>query len=426
MGVGKRALYGCAVAACLAWNPFAVLCAQTVESGGSAAFAAASSAFADADFRRALANFQSARAAGTPGPAIDYNIGVCHYKLAEYAQAAGEFRELGERYPAMRALAQYNLGLSLSKLGRVQEARLAFEQALGSDDGKIAQMAALMLERLPGANDRMAAPAAWWGLFDLSAGHDSNVALADEASLPAGVSMASPFTEVFVVGSGPLGTRWRLDADAYLARYPDAQAFDQNAVRVGAAYEWTWQAWRGTAGPHYGRTTLGDTAFERQLGATLDLQRSWRGTSVTARLAHDLIAALDAQYSFVEGTRDRIGVTIDRRTAGGRWVLGYEHELNDRVDGSVSPTRDRLWMRYRYALSRDWDLESELSLRSSRYEELSLPRDERLTELALGAVRFLPRHWRTSIRYNWAENDSDSAVFSYTRSRIAVVLDKAF
>jgi tetratricopeptide (TPR) repeat protein len=281
MGVGKqRALYSCAVAAYLAWNPFAVLSAQQIESRASAAFAAASSAFADGDFRRALANFENARAAGTPGPAVDYNIGVCYYKLAEYAQAAAEFRGLGERYPAMRALAQYNLGLSLSKLGRVEEARLAFEEALGSDDEKIAQMAALMLERLPGANDQKATPAAWWGLFDLSAGHDSNVALADEASLPAGISTASPFTEVFVVGSGPLGRQWRLNADAYLARYPDAETFDQNAVRVGAAYEWTWQTWQGSIGPHYGRTTLGDAAFERQLGATLDLRRSWRGTSM--------------------------------------------------------------------------------------------------------------------------------------------------
>jgi hypothetical protein len=83
-------------------------------------------------------------------------------------------------------------------------------------------------------------------------------------------------------------------------------------------------------------------------------------------------------------------------------------------------------MRYRYGLSRDWDLESELSLRRSRYEELSSPRDETLSELALGAVRFLPRNWRTSIRYSRAKNDSDSTVFAYTRSRIAVVLDKAF
>src|SRR5690242_4254141 len=89
----------------------------------SNAFAAGSAAFQQGDYSRALDLFQSARGGGTDTAALEYNIGVCQYRLGEYAQAEATFGTLAVRYPAFHALAEYNRGLALLALQRRNEAR---------------------------------------------------------------------------------------------------------------------------------------------------------------------------------------------------------------------------------------------------------------------------------------------------------------
>jgi tetratricopeptide (TPR) repeat protein len=181
---------------CLALVIFAALAlAQTAgaaaESAASERFAAASRAFAEQDYRRALADFQAALDLGHEGPAVHYNLAVCYYRLGEYVRAEQAFRELAREFPEMRDLAEYNLGLALTRQGREAEARGAFEQARNGNDERVAALAAAMLERLTAAE---VAPRAesWMRLIDLRAGYDDNVALIDAASVPAGRSTESP------------------------------------------------------------------------------------------------------------------------------------------------------------------------------------------------------------------------------------------
>jgi tetratricopeptide (TPR) repeat protein len=135
------------VAACFAFSP--MLCAWAADSAAaSAAFGAGNDAFQLGDYRTALTRFEAARDAGIEGPAVHYNIGVCQYKLGKYRQAEGTFRLVAERYPQMRAVAEYNLGLALLRQQRRTEARAAFEEARGDGDEKIASLAQVMLQRL--------------------------------------------------------------------------------------------------------------------------------------------------------------------------------------------------------------------------------------------------------------------------------------
>jgi tetratricopeptide (TPR) repeat protein len=155
-------------------------------------FAAASEAFGRGDYRGAVALFEAARA-GADGPSVPYNIAVCRYKLGEFATAEAEFADLGRRFPAMRAIAEYNRGLALLGLERPDDARAAFATARAEGDPKIVTLADQRLQELgpratAGPNRR------WQGLFELAAGDDDNVALVDDLTLPAGQSAASPFT----------------------------------------------------------------------------------------------------------------------------------------------------------------------------------------------------------------------------------------
>ena len=392
----------------------------------SDAFAAGQLAFERGDYRQALEHFQEAAEAGAVGPATEFDIGVCHYKLAEYVSAAAAFEAVAAGYPAMRALAQYNLGLALLGQRRPESARIAFSAARGGGDPKIASLAERQLARL-GPSDSEPARRGW-ALVDLGIGHDDNVALIDTSVLAA-ESAASPFTEIFAIGSQPLAGRpWTLNGSAYWVRYPQADEFDQTALQAGASYATPWGAWRVEIAPFYGRSTLGGRGFEERLGARVDLDRSLSrsGLALNLRLVHEQIDGLDSAYDFVAGSRDRLGARLSHRGPRLGLSVGYEHERNDRDGASVSPRRDRLWLRSRYRWNESWALEAQILRRQSRYEALTPARRETFDEVALGALRPLPRGWQLEARYARANNDSNDPTYGYRRGRIVVVFDKGF
>src|SRR4029079_9756460 len=81
--------------------------------GDDPALVAASAAFARGDYAAAFELFELVRATDADEPAVQFNIGVCEYKLGRYADAAAEFESLGARFPAMRALSADQRGLAL-------------------------------------------------------------------------------------------------------------------------------------------------------------------------------------------------------------------------------------------------------------------------------------------------------------------------
>jgi tetratricopeptide (TPR) repeat protein len=411
----------------LLWATLALSVPEVTAQETSQSFAAGSTAFGEGDYLRALAHFQAARDAGMSGPAVHYNIGVSHYKLGNYREAEAAFRRVATDYPAMRALAQYNLGLALRKQGRESEAQSFFRQARqNSTDETLSRLADAMLTAGEPVVTRR--PPTWVSLVDVKLGHDDNVALRDEASLPAGQSVDSAFTELVAVVTGPVSaSRFHVDASAYSVRYGDAGEFDQNALHLRGAYRRTGDRWSMEAGPHFAYSTLDGDGFEKRFGVGLGVKRDLStNLSVGIRVVHDEIDDGDARFAFVEGSRELLGVTLDRRGESYRLTFGYDLESNDREDPSVSPDRDRLWMRYRHAMNAHWATDIQVSYRSSAYDELEVTRDEDLTDLSLGLVRNLARRWQISMNYRWSENDSNVDAFSYTRNRFGLGLTRTF
>ena len=104
----------------------------------------------------------------------------------QFEQAAADFDDLGHRFPAMRGLAEYNRGLALLGLARAEEAREAFLDAATYGDEKLAGLAAEQLRELGETAPPPAPASAWYGSVELGVGHDDNVALVDEVTLPVG------------------------------------------------------------------------------------------------------------------------------------------------------------------------------------------------------------------------------------------------
>jgi tetratricopeptide (TPR) repeat protein len=388
----------------------------------SDSFAAAAEAFAAADYLRALALFQRALAAGAQGAAVHYNIGVCQYKLGDFAEAEVTFRDIAEQFPEMRDVAEYNLGLALLAQGRSAEAREEFARVGRSNDPALAELARRALG--PSADE---AAAAWLGSVDVGLGYDDNVALIDEASIPTGQSTESAFMEVFAYANRSGARPWLLDLSLYDVRYAKAEEFDQTAVRVGGTGEWRLGAWRFAAGPHYTHSTLDGTGFERHVGVGIETSRSLGAQSTFfGRLVHEDVEELSPEFAFVNGSRQLWLLAIEHDGGRGTWRLSYEHESNDRQGSTVTADRNRVLVRRSQRVNDNWNLTLGGAYRNSEHEQLSTDSDETLLELSATARRELPAGWLLQTELYIADNDSDDALFAYDRRRVSLGVNKAF
>jgi tetratricopeptide (TPR) repeat protein len=409
---------------CCALLWFYVAIAQpAVADGAGTPFEAGVAAFDAGDYERALGFFAAALDAGLEGPAVHYNIAVANYKLGRYRAAASEFALIADRYPAMRGLAEYNLGLVSQKVGQPAAAKRHFQRAArSSDDEKIR----LLAER------QLSAPAAsnptWYGSLSTRVGHDDNVRLLSSDSLAQyGLSSASSSTELTAIVSGPLssGPGLRFDGSLYSVRYPDASFFDQNFLGAGFAYQWRAGRWLAEAGPKAIYSTLDGDGYEKRVGIGLRIRRSLTpSTTFGLRYAHDDITAGAARFAYVAGQRDWLELRVDHRHAQSRVSVRYSVEWNDRSPDFAS-SRDELSLLYGRNFNPRWRADVQGSLRWSDYADSTVPRTEDLKGLSFGLTRTLPGKWEINTSVETSTNSSVDP-YSYDRSRFAIAFTKSF
>jgi tetratricopeptide (TPR) repeat protein len=407
------------LAICAGISPWAI--ADTAQD-----WASGKQAFAAGDFESALIYFEMARDAGQEGPAVHYNIAVCQFELGRHEDAGSTFRYIAERYPKMRGLAEYNMGLVERRLGNEGEARQHFITAwdLSSDDEKLRSLSAAMLEELEPEE-----PSNWYGALALRLGHDDNVALRDSLGLPAGVTAESPMADVFVSLSGsPAVLRGlTLDGSAYVIAYSDADDFDQSEFRLGGLYSWSPQHWWIETGAHFVYGTLGGSGFEREIALSARVVRYLdNDSSIDALLRYDDIDEVDAAFAGIAGSRQRIDLRYRRNFASHTFIVRYGIESNDRSDPGVSPTRNRIHADYRFQPASGWGVEAGVAYRTSDYDDLETPRTEDLTTITAALTRTVADVWLFGLQFQYSENDSNDPDYSYERNLITLGVLRTF
>lgn len=395
------------------------------------AFAAGNRYFEIGDFEQALLEFRTARAVGMQTPAVLYNIGVCEYRGGYYAESVETFGDLSVRYPSMQALANYNMGLALVRLDQKDAARAALRRARIGGDDTLVRLTDELLARLDGERNSRRAPSPknWYGFMDAGFGHDDNVALLDDSSIPTGQTTESAFGEFFGQAGWSPGSagKFRLNASTYVVRYADASEFNQAALRLGAAWQWTAHRWRLGAEPYYSYSILDADGFEQRLGISLAAYRDLSpATQFSVRVVHENINEISERFDFVAGHRELLGLNLVRRDEQQRANLSYELSVDERASAAVSPVRHRFRAGYRRIINANWSVGAELSFRSSRYDDLDGPRDEDLGEAALSVARSLSSVWQLTGQYRYSNNESNIVGFSYDRQRISVALNRTF
>jgi tetratricopeptide (TPR) repeat protein len=390
----------------------------------SALFAEGERAFASGQYGEALRLFTAAREAGSAGPSSYYNIGVCQYRLGDYAAAEETFAALAAEFPAMRELAEYNRGLALRADGNDRDARIAFARARSSTDEKIAALANAQLAEIGAA--RIANEPRWSGYFASGFGYDDNVALIDEGVLPSSEA-SSPLVEVLGVLSRDFGSRpLRFDASGYAVSYPEVRDFDQTAMRVSLVADKRLGPWRLVAGPTLGRSTFDGDGFEELVGADLRIRRGLgSGFAFEARAIYDDVDAGASRFAYLEGARRLLRLSFEHAGAA-RIRAAYDAEDSDRADPGVTASRDRWSVVYQRPLSDAWSVDAALAHRTSQYDEASVPREERLLELSLALRRELGHAWTLGVEYQAFDNDSTAAEFAYDGQRVVLGLSRSF
>ena len=120
----RRRLLGLAIGSAVLWS-----CGDAAISNETA-----NGLFATGDYRGALNAYRDLQQSLPDSPELAINAGNALHMLAEHARALTDYaRAIDSDQPKLRAIAQYDRGNTLFRLGRLEEARDAYKEALRID-----------------------------------------------------------------------------------------------------------------------------------------------------------------------------------------------------------------------------------------------------------------------------------------------------
>ncbi|HEY5761290.1 MAG TPA: tetratricopeptide repeat protein [Steroidobacter sp.] len=381
-------------------------------------FRSGNSAFQAGDYPKALAAFESALAQGMSAPALHFNIGVAAYRAGNYARAETAFKEVANT-PAMAGLAYYNLGLvELRRNDPTAATRWFSRVEAATEDPKLRQLAATQLGELePPPRDRL-----WAGYAGFGIGHDDNVALVSSSDVLGISGTADNFAEAqFALGT-PLGDDWRIDGGLTFVDYQELSSFDLLGLQGSGRYRWIVGDWINDAGAQLAHTRLDSASFESRRAVFIQTARELR-SDLTLRGRYRF-SDIDGhnEFSGLTGRRHEFFASLNWMQAAWDFRFGYQLEIGDYDDDSLSATRHELSFEAENEFATDWTVLIEASQRRSSYDDDTNGNEQR-TELALALTRTLTARWQVFLRYSYTNNDADASDFDYTGNRISAGLE---
>jgi hypothetical protein len=360
---------------------------------------------------------------------------VCAWSLGRLELAESAFLETA-RYPAMAALAYYNLGLVHQRRGDDGAAQSWFERALagsGNDDA-LRQLAEAQLRGTTSA----AAPAAAAAgpgttaarrptvFISEAVGYDDNVALVADGELLGVTDLSSPYGELQALADVPLARDLSFQGGAYLVNYTDLSELNQDGLQLDLRFTPRAGAWRAELGGGYGLNRIDGERFadERSLllGAVRPLGGGW---DLRLRLRYADVEG-SAPYQGLSGDRGEAALRLRRIMDTQRWRLEYRFEDNDREDAALSPERHRIELEWRHALGRGIEGMLAAGWQRSRYDTSALSWSERRKALGAGLTGPITRHWDWVARYDWTDNSASVPEYEYNRNRVFIGAQAVF
>lgn len=418
-GQGCRLLLLCLALLCCLTLPVASRADQG--DTASALFAAGKKSFQTGDFAQALTLFQQAQAAGLDKPALFHNMGVCHYRLGQYAAANKAFLRAAT-FPAMTALASYNLGLVAEKQGDRQAAIIWLQKVAvhaGEDDAKLVLLSRAALHRLQA---RQEGGQNWTPYVALGLGYDDNVALVDHDELSAASNRGDSFVDAFAFFRSPalnpaVGQDFFVQGNLSWRDYTDLHAYDTGSLRLEGRSHLNVSNLDLAGGLGYNYLSWDHAGYSQ--GPLVNLQAQHALTAGAAwRLRyeakyHDILMA---DYEALQGWQHRATAEVFTTATDHRLLLGYTFEENNRQDHDLSPRRHLLNASLEILPLDRLSLTIGLGYQDSTYHQAGPDRNEDRYEASLLLSYALSSQWELSGHCRHTVNISSSPLYDFHRT----------
>ncbi len=391
-------------------------------------WSAGNQAYVEGNYELALQFFATAKNDGLDGPAVHYNLAVCNFKLGRYEESSALFQDIATKYPEMRGLAEYNLGLIARRQNDSESAIGHFLMAyrLSPSEPKLRILASSRLREM---EPELRLPSEWTGAFSFRAGFDDNVALRDETGISPTSAAESPLVDFFASIKGPYygSSGFRINGSIYAVRNFDASEFDQTEIFGGAMYDWRPGDWQLKIGLHASTGSLGGDNFDRKIGGDFTAIRYLdRFSEIGVTYVYDDIEAEDVSFDGITGSRQQFQARYRWYSKPRQFDVRLQQEVNDRLNASVSPQRKSISVKYGYQFDSGWGYEGRFTYRSSRFDEMVIPRDEDLLILSGAVTRSFGDSWLMLLEYQHANNGSSDPTYSYDRNVFSVGAIRSF
>jgi tetratricopeptide (TPR) repeat protein len=405
-------------------------------------FDQAMNAYRKGDYSLALDGFNSAIAAGMDAPAVYYNLAVCYYRTGAYAQAEQKF-QITARFPAMEAVAYYNLGLVSLKKNDPASAKTWLSKSLAtSNDEKLDYLVTTALseiESTDGKGRRVEVDPVlkWSGVVFAGIGYDDNVTL-DNSDLVLVSKQSASVAELFANTQGVLSgaeNNGLLFKGSFYADMNDGH----NEINIAELEGGLLLAdrvgrWQNGYALNLSHSSLGGDAYLDKFGLELSTSaRLSRHFRLDMRLRLRSFRSRDMLYDPLEGSGQDIRIA-------GKWnpdkvqnfKLYYQLYNNDRNDfttatrfSSYSNTRHRLRAEYKFRIMPRYALRLATEYRLSDYKgdnieaggEIIRRQDDRIKFL-LGLGYSWSRDILLGVKYEYVSNDSNIDRFDYVSNRV--------
>lgn len=398
-------------AACLPLTAYAESAAESLHAGIEA--------FRDNQLRRARSFFLQALSGGLQSGKLYYNLGVVHYRLAEYTDAR-QFFVLAAEYPGYQQVAHYNLARCAVKLEQHEVAKGWYSRAAEGKDQRIADLALRARQQVqPRREPAVTARLSWAGGFDSSV-----VGLVDQVTSDP-TDAADIFYELSaqVRGDVPLSV-WPLmqaGVSLYALEYDSVEQAGLKSLAVDVLGGDTLNLSQLRWGLYLGHEWLGSDAFQLRSGLRGQWLHAWKGFWFKHGISLEIIRAQSQMAAGVEGLRMDLGSAVYRKLGGGVMLARLNAQINRRELRTNSPRRLGLDLFWRSSRPQGWRLGPGLQW---RFSDFSGARDQEMR--VRGLLRLeedLQSNWSSRLEFQLERNWTDDPRFRYDHFRVLLGLN---
>ncbi len=418
----------------------AILCAAINANGQQNS--AGIEAFRSGDYQAALAAFEEAERAGSTAESLQYNIAVSLYRLGRYDEARERFEALVGK-SQWQVLVRYNLALVAQATANTEAAieyfRLSAQQ---QENEKVRTLAQEKLQRLQSqqATRTTNAPSKrFTAVVSLSGGEDSNAtSLADEL-LESRKSAKDSFHEVLLYGqwqaSGSQRNGLRFYALGFDRAFNTFDNLDSSVVGFGSVYSKPVGRFQVEGGVRATHTSLAAEDVADQLQVSLGVSRDYAFGLMSLNVSAAQFNAAE-RFQQIDGDQQAIELKWEKKFAEVTIRSRYRVEQNERQDqqrggafASYSPQRQALRMEMRWQASQALSTGIAAEYIDSQYGDKNRLRDvdgsikeqqRENSQVKLNAdISYrLSSHWRLKALYQFTEQRDNFSIYDYNKHRV--------